>query len=306
MFINETRSRIVKIHINSKIDNTFKVEVFLRTVNIAEKMIKNNLAIRDSKPVYEVFPKLYSKSLDDEISITAIVTCIYSPYCFYVQEISEGFPELEENIQKTYSNDLKALKDPQVGMICVAKYNEDQAWYRATIKEIDHDQRIIKVFFVDYGNEDVLSMDDETINICEIKDEFKKFPAMAIKCSLHAIEPTVDCKYGSNEIVDFMFLEMNSSVLVKFIDFYEDFYYVDISYEKVTDDTSKMVNIKDYLIEKNMAQLIQMTSKSNYKPINVHNEYLKIAINDKINDLSDMNKLMSNKFLLDSAKFRNS
>jgi tudor domain-containing protein 1/4/6/7 len=172
--------------------------------------------------------------LNEKSSTSVIVTSIDSPFCFYIQEISEDLSQLEQKIQKYYmNNQIVSLGNPQVGMICVAKYNEDQAWYRATIKEIDHDQRIIKVFFVDYGNEDVLSMDDETINICEIKDEFKKFPAMAIKCSLHGIEPTVDCKYGSNEIVDFMFLEMNSSVLVKFIDFYEDFYYVDISYEKV-------------------------------------------------------------------------
>ena len=134
------------------------------------------------------------------------------------------------------------LKNPQIGQICVAKYSEDSAWYRATIEEINHDLKTVRVFFVDYGNSDCLTMSDKEKNLCEIATEFKKHPAMATKCSLHGIEPIGGSKIASNEVVDFIFNALTETVMAKYIDMSDDLYYVDIYFDS-RDETSKVVNL---------------------------------------------------------------
>ena len=246
------------------------------------------------------------KALNERIATSAIVPYIHSPYCFYIQEISDEFSEFEQKLQNYYQANRVALTQPAPGMACVAKYSEDQAWYRATIKAVNHETRLVRVFFVDYGNEDTLSMDGH--NICELRNEFKAFPAMAIKCSLYGIKPNKEYKHTPVEIMDFMFLELASNkILVNFVDFAEDLYLVDVTYEKrITDEMSKFVNIKDGLIEKRMALPLGQHIATAKSVSTVSNDFLRLARSDKFQELSDMHLLMSDKFMADSVKCRNS
>ena len=268
MFTNETRSRIVTVNLKSKTENTYNVDVFLRNINISELLIKNKLATRDLESFYEdtgVF-KQFERPKDIKFSTSANVTCIYSPYCFYIQEITDEFAEFEQNMQAYYQRNFFPLTNPQIGMACMAKYSENQSWYRATIKEIDHAQKLMRVFFVDYGDEDLFPLDEHAKNICELRDEFKAFPTMGVKCSLIGIEPSPTCKYNANKIMDIMFSELGSTVAVKFVDQAEDFYFVEIAYKKwLTEEISAFVNLRDFLVEKNCAQYIDADTRVNAK-----------------------------------------
>lgn len=195
----------------------------------------------------------YHKVLNDRKPTTVIVTHISSPFCFYVQENLDSYRDLELKMQKYYSSKLSVpLKNLQVGQICVAKYSEDNAWYRATITQINHEAKKFHVFFVDYGNEDVLPMDEK--NICEITDEFKKHPTMGLKCSLKGLEST-----NKNGHVDFIYLTLSDLVFVRFIGHSQDFYYVDVTFEqKSINGDVKLIKLNDYLISNGYATSLEI------------------------------------------------
>ena len=261
-FLNETKSRIVAIQLKSKVESKYNVEVYLRALNISDLLVRQNLAVHEDVQAInteKITFKQSIKQLDSFNSTSVTVTSIYSPYCFYVQEASQDFQDFEAKLQNFYeskpSTDVTwELIHPQIGQMCVAKFSEDQNWYRATVKEIDYDQNSICVFFVDYGNEDVLPIQGKDVNVCEIASEFRQFPAMALKCSLTDIKPIAESKIPLTEIIDFMFFELGNRVWAKFIGASEDFYYVDIDYEKkFADESTKLVNLKALLVEKKYA-----------------------------------------------------
>jgi tudor domain-containing protein 1/4/6/7 len=238
------------------------------------------------------------------------VTYISSPYYFYVQEVSNEFVEFEQTFQKFYTSHMNTLsvKHPKVGQICVAKYSEDQNWYRAIIKEVNRDLKTVRVFFVDYGNEDVLSMsssnDNSTPCLCDVADDFKKYPMQAMKCSLIGIGPISGSKISPTEISDFMFVEMPETVMVKFVDMSNDLYYVDVCFNS-KDKIDQVINLKALLLEKNYAQLVNTKQTLNM----ISNQHLKIAENgmsDKLGEFSDIRHIINDKFSMENVKYRNS
>jgi hypothetical protein len=265
-----------------------------------------NLNIVKTQPdiVHETF-KLAKKGLNDKKPTSVTVTYISSPYNFYVQEVSNEFTEFEQTLQICYTSHMIApLKNPQIGQICVAKYSEDQAWYRATIKEINHDQKTVRVFFEDYGNEDVLTIQDKEKNLCEIASEFKKHPAMATKCSLHGIEPIGGSRITLNEVVDFMFNAITETVMAKYIDMSDDLCYVDIYFDS-RDETSKVANLKTLLLERKYAQVVNAKQTLGM----ISNQHLKMTergMSDKLEELSDIRHIINDKFLMENVKYRNS
>ena len=130
------------------------------------------------------------------------------------------FLEFEKELQ-TYYDDVRLrsefvlLKKPQLGQMCVAKYAEDNQWYRALIKDISESQKHVRVFFVDYGNEEVMQVDG---NLLLINEQFKLFPFMAVRCCLDGVKPstqTVDLQMS--EVADFMYETMPEQVLAVFV-----------------------------------------------------------------------------------------
>lgn len=236
------------------------------------------------------------KALNPKKSVPVTITHMVSPYCFYAQEVSENFASLVENMQIHYcQRDRVPLKNPEVGKVCVAKYSEDQAWYRARIKEINYIQRTIRVFFIDYGNEDVLPLSAQESLLCEIIDEFKEMRPMALKCSLQGIEPIQFSNVTSTEIVDFMFAEMGERVLARFMGASGDLSYVDIDFEQETPggNTAKLVNLKSLLVEKKFAQFASIMNPKEFS--------------DKLEKLSGIDQIMNqNKIMMDNVKYRHS
>ncbi|CAK6446922.1 unnamed protein product [Pipistrellus nathusii] len=69
---------------------------------------------------------------------------------------------------------------------CLAKRTANGKWSRALIRRTQSSEDV-KVVFVDYGNKDMVSVE----NICSINEEFLKMKAQAFRCSLYnLIEPT--------------------------------------------------------------------------------------------------------------------
>jgi tudor domain-containing protein 1/4/6/7 len=130
------------------------------------------------------------------------------------------FLEFEKELQ-TYYDDVRLrsefvlLKKPQLGQMCVAKYAEDNQWYRALIKDISESQKHVRVFFVDYGNEEVMQVDG---NLLLINEQFKLFPFMAVRCCLDGVKPSTQAfDLQMSEVADFMYETMPEQVLAVFV-----------------------------------------------------------------------------------------
>lgn len=88
--------------------------------------------------------------------------------------------------------------NPELGELCCAKFNDDQTWYRAVVKE-KITESDMTVMFVDYGNRDVVSMN----SIRRITNSFAQLPIQAVECFLIDIEPVSGSSW-SNDAVTFL------------------------------------------------------------------------------------------------------
>ena len=79
--------------------------------------------------------------------------------------------QLEEFYSSIDSLELEE-KEPRVGLPCVARFSDDRRFYRAQILEIDGVS--VRVLFVDYGNEDQVTLFD----LKRILPRFMTFPKL--------------------------------------------------------------------------------------------------------------------------------
>lgn len=82
-------------------------------------------------------------------------------------------------------------KRPDLNMLCLAPYHETREgpvqYYRAQVRDVRN--RMVKVHFVDYGNEDIIKEDDLR-EICESLPDVINTPALALECLLSEIKPS--------------------------------------------------------------------------------------------------------------------
>lgn len=133
----------------------------------------------------EVAEMLTAEELSLNSSHLAVVQHVSSPSEFWIQtqNYANELNELMDSIYDLYKESGKdAVTDPTVGLYCAARA-EDGNFYRAVVSEVGETQ--IKVFFVDYGNTEVV----DRINIRTLPDKFKKLPRLALKCALSGVRP---------------------------------------------------------------------------------------------------------------------
>ncbi|XP_059837816.1 tudor domain-containing 6 [Hypanus sabinus] len=130
----------------------------------------------------------------------ALVEFVKDPSEFWIRtmETAREFENLMNNIAKNYGQlgrNEGLIKKPEPGLLCCAKFKADNLFYRAVITEILDGQ--FRVFFIDYGNMEVVSWHD----VKALLPEYRKLPALAIKCCLADLFP----KEGtwSREAVDY-------------------------------------------------------------------------------------------------------
>ncbi|XP_033644665.1 tudor domain-containing protein 6-like [Asterias rubens] len=112
------------------------------------------------------------------------VTVVNSLHEFYCQIASKSFEELEplsEDLQAQAPSLPTLTADSILGSPCVAKFSDDEQWYRATVVAEKEDSA--DVFFVDYGNKESIPRD----NMRAMTDAFSSLPAQTLKCALARI-----------------------------------------------------------------------------------------------------------------------
>ncbi|KAK2856524.1 hypothetical protein Q5P01_005259 [Channa striata] len=138
---------------------------------------------KEGKGVAEMLPGI-------ELSLNSIhvatVQHVLSPSEFWIQTQNHAkeLNELMGSIYHLYKDSVNkdVVRNPTVGLYCVVKA-EDGDFYRAVVSEVGETQ--IKMFFVDYGNTEVV----DKVNIRTLPDKFKKLPRLAVKCALAGVRP---------------------------------------------------------------------------------------------------------------------
>ncbi|XP_025951965.2 tudor domain-containing protein 1 [Dromaius novaehollandiae] len=152
--------------------------------------LKGNSASADSLQIEEHIKKimlsdLQTLGLKKAMEIKGIVTEFRSPSEFYVlissPEVLDRINKISVKLQDCYANTvIQEEYIPMKGEVCVAKYSLDQTWNRALVKDVDILQKKAQIFYIDYGNQEDISLS----RIKALHKDIERFPPCAIKCSL--------------------------------------------------------------------------------------------------------------------------
>ena len=179
-FMSLDLKQCYRVSITSCLGNRYVVELSdLDGTILNERFLVTKGADRPSDAVTSAYKSLLyavSSTLD------VYVSYINSPTSFYCQplqlaaDLETMMSELAETILSTSPPEVKSVAP---GIPCLAKFSEDEEWYRAKILEVLEDDKII-AHFVDYGNSEVTSV--AALHV--MPDALMKEPIQALHCSV--------------------------------------------------------------------------------------------------------------------------
>lgn len=150
-----------------------RVELFINDKSVSEMLVEEKHAIMintEQEPVDEI--------IDLELDPHSAFVChINSPSEFWVQE-EKSVADLEVMADRFIVADMfPKIDDLKEGLLCVAKYPDDEQWYRARV--ISHDNNgNTQVIYIDYGNSAV------STEIRTIPEDLASIPSLSRKCCL--------------------------------------------------------------------------------------------------------------------------
>uniref|UniRef100_A0A1B6D668 RING finger protein 17 n=1 Tax=Clastoptera arizonana TaxID=38151 RepID=A0A1B6D668_9HEMI len=152
-------------------------------------------------------PLIFKQEIKSGASFTGLVVSTESPNLFYVQKVENNvlqhLKKLMDDMDVTYSNsksssDNAFVYTPVVGSAVAAQYSLDKKWYRAIITGLPGN-RMVEVYYIDYGNSEILSWDQ----LRHLHDRFKKMSCQALRCSLADIKPNEGTNWSSEALLWF-------------------------------------------------------------------------------------------------------
>ncbi|XP_020657158.3 tudor domain-containing protein 6 [Pogona vitticeps] len=127
-------------------------------------------------------PEFYfDEQLEVGSTVNVVVSCTENPSIFWCQlaKHSGHLRALMAKIQDYCAHSLQPYD--WSSPVCLAKYSEDNKWYRGLITSTERYTEKVEVAYVDYGNKECVSLKD----ICATKAEFLHLKAQAFRCSLY-------------------------------------------------------------------------------------------------------------------------
>ncbi|XP_064604917.1 uncharacterized protein LOC135470098 [Liolophura sinensis] len=151
---------------------------------IVDKLVADSLAESSAKAQDVAFTELHLKLGSRE---EMFVSHSVSPDQFWCQPAASE-TELAE-LMDFIADYCGQLTESERGITCspnqpcLARFTEDESWYRA--KVVSTQASGVEVFFVDYGNADIVPEAD----LVSIKPDYLTLPAQAVQCRLFACPP---------------------------------------------------------------------------------------------------------------------
>ncbi|XP_018353793.1 PREDICTED: maternal protein tudor-like isoform X3 [Trachymyrmex septentrionalis] len=149
-----------------------RVELFIDNNSVSETLVEEKHAI-----IINTEQELVNEIVDLELDPHSAFVChINSPSEFWVQE-EKSVADLEVMADRFMVADMfPKIEERKEGLLCVAKYPEDEQWYRARI--VSHDDNGTQVIYIDYGNSAI------STEIRTIPEDLASIPPLSRKCCL--------------------------------------------------------------------------------------------------------------------------
>ncbi|XP_078617663.1 RING finger protein 17-like isoform X1 [Branchiostoma floridae x Branchiostoma japonicum] len=134
---------------------------------------------------------------------------VMGPDLFFVQVISAAeaqyMRDMMAQMQELYNQEQGeewSILCPYEGMVLVAKYEEDNLWYRAQVVDLPGNKQV-DITYVDFGNSARVTCS----HLKKIPDRFLKLPIQAVPCVLADVEP-LDASTGWSDEARIQFNQM--------------------------------------------------------------------------------------------------
>ncbi|KYN07032.1 Maternal protein tudor [Cyphomyrmex costatus] len=149
-----------------------RVELFIDNKSVSETLVEEKHAI-----IINTEQELVNEIVDLELDPHSAFVChINSPNEFWVQE-EKSVADLEVMADRFMVADMfSKIEERKEGLLCVAKYPEDEQWYRARI--VSYDDNGTQVIYIDYGNSAT------STEIRAIPEDLASIPPLSRKCCL--------------------------------------------------------------------------------------------------------------------------
>ncbi|CAF3593445.1 unnamed protein product [Rotaria sordida] len=180
-----------------------------------------------------------------EIHSVQLTTVDTQSECFHVLLMRDCLPIIMNVLKDWNINKQPLTKQPKSNMLVCAQYEGDDLWYRAWIENVSENG--FHVYFVDFGNEEVVSMD----RLSECPDILRNIPWQSVQIKLANIKLTDEERYVL--LRDFETARLDMKILSKNQDIY--------SVELFNNDKS----LTEYIFElrQKKEQQTQITSTTN-------------------------------------------
>ncbi|XP_056385439.1 tudor domain-containing protein 1 isoform X2 [Hyla sarda] len=173
-----------------------------------------------------------------------------SPSNFYVKAFDaksiDNLVKVTSTLKNLYSNPSNLKKDyaPDKGEVCVAKYHQDQQWYRALVYSVERTTRTAQVLYLDYGNTENVSLD----SVQPMHKDVDLVPPCALQCCLaHVTAPPFG--WSPECLVEVKSLLVGSKLLIRIVDVFQEelpLYTVDVSLLESGQNLNKIIIEKGY------------------------------------------------------------
>uniref|UniRef100_A0A673N8Y7 Tudor domain-containing protein 1 n=1 Tax=Sinocyclocheilus rhinocerous TaxID=307959 RepID=A0A673N8Y7_9TELE len=117
-------------------------------------------------------------------------------------EMMESLKNITKELQKAYSTSFAAEYKPEIGELCAVKFSLDRNWYRAEVQSVDVARRVASVFYIDFGNEEIVTFD----NIRPLFENIDAAPPFALQCCVAGVKPltgswTGECTIAIRQLI---------------------------------------------------------------------------------------------------------
>ncbi|XP_067286444.1 tudor domain-containing protein 1 [Pseudorasbora parva] len=117
-------------------------------------------------------------------------------------EMMESLKNITAELQKAYSTSFAPEYKPEIGELCAVKFSLDRNWYRAEVQSVDVAHKTASVFYIDFGNEENVTLD----NIRPLSDNIDAAPPFALQCCIAGVKPvtgswTGECSIAVRQLI---------------------------------------------------------------------------------------------------------
>lgn len=152
--------------------------------------------------------------LTNATAYKCFVTYVVSPLLFWIQlyESKDLDKELTVKLSEFYNNPENSsrsrLRIVNENCYYAAQFSNDRCWYRARVLAFDKQKGLATVFYIDYGNTEILPVD----SLRQLASQFCSIKRLAVPLSLANIAPSSEDKvWKQQELEEFKSVALNRS-----------------------------------------------------------------------------------------------